>query len=143
MSTECTICRKRLLPSALKVLSQNKHRDYPQQIFEIGDTVIPDAAKETGVNVVKMLSCAISSSAAGYEDISAFLDAFMRSLGMEYTLKASRHPSFIEGRMAEVIIKNKPVGIVGELHPQVLENWKLEMPVAAFELNLEKIFGML
>ncbi len=143
LSAECTICRKRLLPSALKVLSQNKHRDYPQHIFEIGDTVIPDTTKETGAAVVKSLTCSISGSAAGYEDISSFLDAFMRSLGAEYTLRAAKHPSFIEGRSAEVIIKNKPVGIVGELHLQVLENWKLEMPVAAFELDLGEIFRML
>jgi phenylalanyl-tRNA synthetase beta subunit len=34
------------------------------------------------------------------------------------------------------------VGIIGEIHPQVLENWKLEDPVAAMELDLSQLFRM-
>ncbi|MEM7826015.1 MAG: hypothetical protein QW451_00060, partial [Candidatus Aenigmatarchaeota archaeon] len=46
------------------------------------------------------------------------------------------HPSFIEGRTAKILVEGKKVGIIGEIHPSVLENWKLEMPVAAFEIDL-------
>jgi phenylalanyl-tRNA synthetase beta subunit len=31
------------------------------------------------------------------------------------------------------------VGILGEIHPKILNAWKLENPVAAFELNMDKI----
>jgi phenylalanyl-tRNA synthetase beta subunit len=34
------------------------------------------------------------------------------------------------------ILTDKVVGYFGELHPRVLEKWKLEMPVAAFEVEL-------
>jgi phenylalanyl-tRNA synthetase beta subunit len=30
---------------------------------------------------------------------------------------------------------------VGEVHPEVLTNWKLENPVAGFEVNLQRLFG--
>ena len=36
-SSEYSICRTWLLPGLLRVLSVNKHRDYPQKIFEVGD----------------------------------------------------------------------------------------------------------
>ena len=47
------------------------------------------------------------------------------------------HPSFIEGRVAEVVVGNKSIGVVGEVSPVVLKNWQMEMPVAAFEISLE------
>jgi phenylalanyl-tRNA synthetase beta chain len=49
------------------------------------------------------------------------------------------HPSYIDGRVGEVVINEQRVGIIGEIHPGVLERWKLENPASAFEINLDKI----
>ena len=57
-------------------------------------------------------------------------------------MQKSSHPSYIEGRTAEIIVNDKSVGIIGEIHPQVLNNWKLEKPVVAFEITLDEIFNM-
>lgn len=54
----------------------------------------------------------------------------------KYKLRKSKHESFIEGRVAEILVNNKIVGIIGEMRPEVLMNWKIEMPVAAFELEI-------
>ncbi len=143
LTVECTMCRKHILPSLLKVLANNKHRDYPQRIFEVGDTVMPDKTKETGAAVVRMLAAAISNSTASYEEVSSYLDALMRELGIDYKLRKTRNPSFIDGRCAEIIVNNARVGIIGEIHPLVLERWNIEKPVAAFEINAEEIFKMM
>ena len=42
---------------------------------------------------------------------------------------------FMEGRCAEVILDGNSVGVLGEIIPLALENFKLRMPVAAFETN--------
>ena len=41
-----------------------------------------------------------------------------------------------KGRTAEVIIKNKTVGIIGEISNKTVENFKMRIPVAGFEINL-------
>jgi phenylalanyl-tRNA synthetase beta chain len=46
------------------------------------------------------------------------------------------HPSFIDGRAAEFLVKGKRVGVMGELHPEVILGLELEHPVAVFELDL-------
>ncbi len=143
VSVECTICRKRILPSLLKVLANNKNRDYPQRIFEIGDVVLPDKTKETGAAVVKMLAAAISNSAASYEEASSYLDALMRELGVDYKLRKAKNPSFIDGRCAEIVVNNARMGVIGEIHPQVLANWNIEKPVAAFEVDIEGVFQLM
>ena len=29
--------------------------------------------------------------------------------------------------------------MIGEIHPKILKNWQLEMPIAGFEINLEEL----
>jgi len=50
---------------------------------------------------------------------------------------------FIDGRCAEIHIDGKTLGFSGEIHPRILKNWHIKMPVALFEINLEEIFEKL
>jgi len=127
----------------LEFLSKNKHSEYPQRIFELGNTIIPDSTKETKTRDVRKLSATITNTIIGYEDIASLLDAFMVSLGVDYKLCVTSHPSFIAGRTALVIVSGKEVGHIGEIHPSVLNNWGLEKPVSAFELDIDKILDEL
>ncbi|MEM5834758.1 MAG: phenylalanine--tRNA ligase subunit beta [Candidatus Aenigmatarchaeota archaeon] len=137
VSSSWSVFRNWLLPSLLDFLSNNKHIEYPQKIFEIGVCVVVDEEKETKTREIRKLACAISDTKATYEDISSVLDSLLSSFEIPYKLKPIKHESFIQGRVAGVFIKDKQVGLVGEFHPLVLENWNLEMPVAAFELEVE------
>jgi phenylalanyl-tRNA synthetase beta chain len=65
------------------------------------------------------------------------------NLGLQWQIKETKHPSFVEGRVGTAIIDKTEVGTLGEIHPKVLENWTLENPVAAFELNMNKIGKMI
>jgi phenylalanyl-tRNA synthetase beta chain len=51
------------------------------------------------------------------------------------------HSSFIEGRVGRISVGEEECGVIGELHPQVLENWQIAMPCAAFELELDSLLG--
>jgi phenylalanyl-tRNA synthetase beta chain len=76
-------------------------------------------------------------STANFTEAKSMLDAFLTNLGMCYQLKAVDHGSFIEGRAGTVLVDNNEVGSIGELHPQLLQNWNLENPAAAFEMDLD------
>jgi len=52
---------------------------------------------------------------------------------------ATEHPSFIDGRTATIEIDGEPAGIVGEIHPAVLVEHDLELPVVGFEFRLERL----
>ena len=72
-------------------------------------------------------------------EIKSVLDAFMSNFGVNWQIKETTHPSFIEGRVGKIIVGGVDVGVVGEVNPLVLEAWKLENPVSAFEVNFQKI----
>jgi phenylalanyl-tRNA synthetase beta chain len=139
VSTTWNSIRSWLLPSIMDFLKANLHVEYPQKVFEVGDVVVIDEKMETCTRTEKKLACAVSDPEAGYEDISSILDALLRSIGLEYSLKTKEYDSFIEGRSAEIVSNGKSVGIVGEIHPQVLNNWGIEKPVAAFEIDIDGI----
>ena len=61
----------------------------------------------------------------------------MNVLGLKYEIKEENHPSFIETRCGKLISDGKEIGFFGELHPKVLDNWKIEKPVIAFEVEVE------
>jgi phenylalanyl-tRNA synthetase beta chain len=136
-SSEFSICRTWLLPSLLKVLSMNKHRDYPQKIFEIGDCIDFDDNAETKTKQTRKLAAVISYDNANLTEIKSIIEAFLKNLDKAYVIKDYSHPSFIETRCGEVLVEDKQIGFFGELHPQVLENWKLEKPVIAFEIEIK------
>ena len=139
VSGNWSVFRSWLLPGLLEFLSRNKHVDYPQKVFEVGDCILPDQKAETRTRDSRMVGVALTDVSVNYQDISSLLDAFLASLGVRYALKKTIHPSFLPGRVAEIFVKNKSVGFIGELHPQVLNNWSLEKPVVAFELELKNI----
>ncbi|HLC67341.1 MAG TPA: phenylalanine--tRNA ligase subunit beta [archaeon] len=139
MSSNWSVFRTSLLPGLLEFFTDNMHHEYPQMVFEIGNT-LATADTETRTKDVDKIAGAITATEVNYEMISSYLDALMRNLGIQYKLQKSSHKSFIEGRTAEIIVNGKPVGFIGEMHPNVLNNWRLEKPVVAFEINLGEIF---
>ncbi|MBH0195204.1 MAG: hypothetical protein HP494_06280 [Nitrospira sp.] len=60
-------------------------------------------------------------------------------LGQEYSLEPVQHPSFLEGRAGHIIVAGKPVGVIGEVHPEVLERWQIGVPVVSFDVNLSQL----
>jgi phenylalanyl-tRNA synthetase beta chain len=137
-----TCLRNWLLPSLMEFLSNNQSVEFPQKIFELGKVTFLDEAKETKSRDEEWLAAAVTHANASFSETKSALDAFSMNLGVEWKIKPTAHPSFIEGRVGEVIVEGVSVGVLGEINPQVLGSWKLENPTAAFELNLQKILSL-
>jgi len=134
-----TCLRNWLLPSLMEFLSHNTHVDYPQKIFETGYATIFDEKKENRTKDIQKLACAIIHANANFTEVKAVLDSLVLNLGLKYSIREGKHESFIEGRIGKILVKNKEVGVMGEIHPKVLEAWKLENPVSVFEIDLDKV----
>ncbi len=136
-----TCLRNWLLPSLMEFLSINQSVEFPQKIFELGKVTLPDDTKDTKTRDEDWLAAVTTHPNANFSEIKSALDSFMGNFGIEWQIKEITHPSFIEGRVGKVIVGNTEVGFVGEVNPLVLEQWKLENPVAAFEVNFQKILS--
>ena len=108
----------------------------------------------------RKLAVTISHPTASYTEARQVLDYLLKSFGVKYEIKEKESPSFIEGRGASILIggsgrgarstehragsaglgAGKEVAIIGEVHPQILQNFGIEMPTSVFELNLNDLF---
>ena len=139
MSENQSCLRSWLLPCSLEFLSQNTTKQMPQNIFEIGKAYTIDERKENKTKESNKLSTSICGTKANFTEAKQVLDYMFQSLGKLYLLKPSNHESFIPGRAAEIILNKRNIGIIGEVHPKVLNNFKLKVPVASIELDLDAL----
>jgi phenylalanyl-tRNA synthetase beta chain len=143
VNIEYNVLRAWMIPCLMKVLKDNKSTEYPQNIFETGTCFKLDAELETGVSEFSRLAVALCGPDADFTRIKQVFDCLMSALGIEYDSKEAEHPSFIPGRVARISVAEESVAYIGELHPQILSEWDLEMPVACFELNITEVFKAL
>lgn len=139
--TDYSILRKDLTHYILKILSENVDAEYPQKVFETGRIF-----KEKDLTEEDHLSLAIAPG--NFTETKQALEYLSRMLNIKLKIQEPEHTPqhFIEGRCGEIlIIKNGQsestrIGFIGEIHPRILRNWKIKMPVSLFEINLEDIF---
>jgi phenylalanyl-tRNA synthetase beta chain len=136
--TTMTCLRNWLLPELLEFLSNNKSVEFPQKIYELGKVTHPDPTCETKVQENENIAAITTHPNANFSEIKSALDSLLTNLGIEWQIQETTHPALIDGRTGKIVINNQDIGIIGEISPQVLENWNLENPAAAFEINLQK-----
>lgn len=140
ISSDYSVLRGWVLPSLMEILSNNKHHEYPQKIFASGVIFKENNKFDTNIEENERLAVAIASEKTDYTEIRQIVDYLLRCLGLKYEITEAEHSSFIEGRVGRVIVNGKKIAYIGEIAPQVIQNWGLDIPVTAFELNLSELY---
>ncbi|TET72418.1 phenylalanine--tRNA ligase subunit beta [Candidatus Bathyarchaeota archaeon] len=137
-----TCLRNMLLPSLMKVLAANKHHPFPQNIYEVDDVVLLDESTETGASSARRLAIVLCHARANFSEVKAMMNSILENLDVEVEIEDGGIDCFIEGRRYVANADGVPLCWAGELKPEVLVNWELEMPVAALEMDIDKLFKM-
>ena len=136
--TEYTALRENLSHYLLKNFSENVDSEYPQKIFEVGKIFI---SENSGQKIRESENLSVAVSPGNFTEIKQILEYLSRMTEKNIELKEPEKipEHFIEGRTAEVIFDKKRIGFIGEIHPKILRNWKIKMPVSLFEIELNDI----
>jgi phenylalanyl-tRNA synthetase beta chain len=132
--------RSWLLPSLMEILSFNKHHPYPQNLYEVDDVVVIDPTTETGARSRRRLVVVQCHARANFSDIKALMNSILENLELTAEVEVGGWDCFIEGRRYITRIGDDVLCWAGEIKPQVLANWDLEMPVAALEMDIDVLF---
>jgi phenylalanyl-tRNA synthetase beta chain len=139
VSLECTILRQSLLPSLMKNLMDNKHESFPQRLFEVSDVGRINQRVETRTERRLHVAGVSSHPAANFTEIKSTVEALLHNMSQKgWKIRPLKHLSFLEGRAAAVVMKQRETGVLGEIHPEVLNNFELENPACAFEIDIEE-----
>lgn len=129
-----TCLRAYLMPSLVRILRHNKHRDLPQRIFEIGYVVRDN-------KTVLRLCAMATASKVPFTDVKSWTESFLREAGVQYTLEQCDYPTFVPGRGASVVSDGKSIGMFGEMAPSVVVGYGITHPIGFFEIDLEPIIA--
>ena len=165
MTENYEVLRNSQLPNLLGSEAASGHAVYPHRMFEIGKVAFREPRENYGSRTRNRLSFLIADQEAGFNDASAHLQSLLYYLGREHRLEEVQDPRFIAGRAAAIVlvgavpttadgaaelpetrsvsstrsVSGRRVGVLGEIQPEVLEKWGIQMPCAAAELDLDTL----
>ncbi len=136
MTESFEIVRNSIIPNLLASEAVSAHAAYPHRIFEVGKVVVKDPSDNQGSRTLDSLGLLWADREVGFNEVHAHVLALVYYLSRDITLAPGEDPRFLAGRSAEIRVKGKRAGIMGEVHPRVLEAWGIQMPCAAAEIDL-------
>ena len=149
LSEEQSVMRTLLLPGLLEVLQRNHNRRVTDgAVFELGNVFyprpgssLPDEKPRLAVAIMGRIpgGWANPDAPLDYYHLKGVMETVLAALGTDGVSFAPVHdrPGFHPGRTALVEAGGRELGVIGELHPEVLENLDLPQRVTGCELDLE------
>lgn len=129
LGEEFSVMRSTMVPNVLEVLARNNNRKNKNvKIFEIGSIFVPKEIPVVSLPIEK--EAMVVGLIGEHEDfftLKGIIESVLKGLGITdyYFEKETNHPTYHKGRCANIIWNGHVLGIMGEIHPHVLENYDL------------------
>ena len=154
ISQERQLLRQSLLPSLLETLSTNRRYRQRMALFEIGRVYWPQAGAELPLEQ-RYLGMALTGPLLprswhadapplfGWMHLKGVIDTLVQRLNVpQVRFAAATHATLHPARAAALSVGGKPLGMAGDVHPQVCERFDLgDQSVAMLELNLDLLLA--
>jgi phenylalanyl-tRNA synthetase beta chain len=131
--------RDSVIASLMESESVSARSVYPHKIFEVGKIAFRNDAENYGSSTRQYVGFLNAGTDANFNTASGQLQTLFYYLAREYDVAESEDPRFIPGRAAAIIYCGKQIGVFGEIHPEVLENWGITVPCIAGEIDLDEL----
>ena len=141
LGEDFSIMRTTTLPTMMEALARNYSRSNEEaKLFEIGKIYIPndDASKlpeETNIITIGMYG------KVDYFDLKGIVENVLSTLGIINVSfnRESSNESFHPGKTASVYSKKEYIGVLGEIHPDVCDNYSIDENTYIAVLNLDML----
>lgn len=140
-SDRYTGLRSSVIPSHLGVLQDNTSTSYPQEIFEVGRVFTSSEAEETGVEESEVLTATVSGRNDSFSRLRNILERLKRLFDIDFIVEQTDHPVFIDGRGILISTNNDDIGVIGEVHPRVLDEYDIKQATSLMELSIDAFQG--
>ena len=142
LSEDMSMLRTLMLPSILDVTARNYNmKNDSLRLYELGSVYTPSETEKLP-NERKILSAA-AYGGVDFFDIKGAIETLADGLRIQnLSFRAKRdNPSYHPGRCAEVYCGDDYVGVFGQVHPKVLENYNVSGEIYAVELEVEALYN--
>lgn len=149
LGEDTSVMRTTLLPSMCEVMARNYNsRNAAVCLFELGSEYIPNGGELPDEPV--RLSVGAYGGDMDFYGIKGIVDSMLKNIGVEdFEYAACTDPAvfaeaeaFHPGRCAVITKDGKAIGIVGELHPETLENYGIGVKAYAAKMNVTELLDI-
>ena len=147
ISIEMSVMRNSLWPGLLNNLSHNIKRQHKNiKIFEVGKRFTSKKGRPIETNVIagliygsrRLESWAYYKNALDFYDLKGHLEDLFSVFSLEQIkYEPVSHPMLCPGVAADIKLKNKNIGIIGMLNPELSNDMKLEQDPFVFEIDFD------
>jgi phenylalanyl-tRNA synthetase beta chain len=151
MTRDQSLMRTSLISSLLEVIKWNTNRQAEVvKIFEVGKIYLPYPDKPNSLpNEKLIIAGAINKTGRGdiWEkslsldifDVKGIIETVFQGLKVKnWEVVPGNHPAFHPLRNGKIVVGGEEVGIFGEIHPEVINNYRIPGKVNLFEIDFEK-----
>lgn len=142
LGEDYSVMRTTLLPNMLDLLGRNFNRGVEEVFaYEIGNIFIPKSLPVKELPIEKQI---LSIGFYGKKDFYYLKEVVEKVLerlgitGIEYE-REEKNTTFHPGRTAKIFVGNEEIGTIGEIHPDVCENYSIKNRVYAGQIDFDKI----
>lgn len=139
LGEENSIMRTTLMANMLEVLARNASRNVETaKAFEIGNIFMPKHIPVQELPIEKkVLSLGMYGKSEDFYTLKGVVERLLNKLGIkDYGyVPEKNHPTFHPGRCANITYGNHILGTIGEVHPDVAENYGIDTRVYIGEID--------
>lgn len=142
LGEDTSIMRTTALPSMMEVLSRNfNNRNESACLYELATEYVPTKADELPEEKQKLI-CGMYGNDVDFFTAKGMVEDLLEKLSVtDWDIAASStETAYHPGRCAVLSIDGKALGIIGEIHPKVTENYGMDCRVISFTLDAELLF---
>ena len=139
LGEENSIMRTTMISSMLEVISHNiSHNIDEAFLFEIANTYHPTKSNIEKFPIENKYLCLGLYGNVDFFDIKGIVENILNELGIsKYEFQRLNSLSFHPGRSAQVLYEGKILGVLGEIHPNVAENYGISKRIYIGEFNFD------
>ena len=141
LGEDTSIMRTTVLPSMLEILTRNyNYRNKAAKLYEVGKIYLPGG--EDGLAVEnKVLSLGAYGEGMDFYAMKGVVEAILRDLRVERMefVPVNDNPSYHPGQCAEVYVDARKIGVLGQIHPLVAQNFGVDAKLFCAELDFEQL----
>ena len=136
------VMRTSMIPSMMDTLSRNyNNRNLSAFLFENGKVYIPNGEDELP-DENRTLSIGMYGDGIDFFTLKGKVEALFAAAGVVgYDVEpVTDNPTFHPGRTARFTVGNEEVALLGEIHPDVAENYSIGTKVFVASISVDKLF---
>lgn len=153
ISSEMSVMRVSLLTGLLGALIHNQNRQQNRiRLFEFGLRFIPDAKAEFGIHQEPVFAAVMTGTKfaeqwgekaqpADFYDLKGYMENLLSlsSVGKNARFAAKTYSALHPGQSAAIMLGEKEIGFIGQLHPNIAQKMGINGKVFVCELSVEHI----